>query len=188
MPGQSKAKIIKISIFITTAIFCFLLFLNPVYGIEVDYPDYIGYVNDFAGILDNASASDLEALITSIEKNTGAEIAVVTVDTLQGITIEEYAVELFDMWGIGKAEEDNGLLILVAIQADQLFLQRRPKEDALGKFADFHVGLGATTAILGIHYDHPQLNIAILTPRANGCTLPLKRKIRHRSRDVEIPN
>ena len=82
---------------------------------DVDYPDYVGYVNDFAGILDNASASDLEALITSIEKNTGAEIAVVTIDTLEGITIEEYAVVLFEKWGIGKADEDNGLLILVAL-------------------------------------------------------------------------
>jgi uncharacterized protein len=114
MPGYITARNAKISVFFLIPFCCLLFFLSPIQAQDVKYPDYIGYVNDFAGILDNASASDLEALITSIEKDTGAEIAVVTVDTLQGITIEEYAVELFEKWGIGKAEEDNGLLILVA--------------------------------------------------------------------------
>jgi len=92
-----------------------MFFAAPIHGQDVDYPDYIGYVNDFAEILDSASRHDLESLITGIEKNTGAEIAVVTIDTLEGITIEEYAVELFEKWGIGKADEDNGLLILVSL-------------------------------------------------------------------------
>jgi len=115
MPGQNSKKSIKILIF-AAVLCCLLLFSAPIYALEVDYPDYVGYVNDFAGILDSASASDLEAIITGIEKDTGAEIAVVTVDSLQGITIEEYAVELFEKWGIGKADEDNGLLILVALE------------------------------------------------------------------------
>ena len=112
MPGHTAARIAKISAFILTVFCCLLFFLSPVYALEVDYPDYVGYVNDFAGILDNASASDLEALITSIEKNTGAEIAVVTIDTLEGITIEEYAVVLFEKWGIGKAERIMAFLSL----------------------------------------------------------------------------
>jgi len=123
MPEHSKAKVIKISIFIGTVFCCVLLFFSPIYGVEIDYPNYTGYVNDFAGILDNAYKSDLEALIASIEQNTGAEIVIVTVDTIEGITIEEYAVELFEMWGIGKADEDNGLLIVVALMERQVRIE-----------------------------------------------------------------
>jgi len=123
MPVPARAISIKSAIFTCAAVLFLLLSLSPIHGMDIDYPDYTGYVNDFAGILDNASASDLEALITGIEQDTGAEIAVVTIDTLEGITIEEYAVQLFEQWGIGKADEDNGLLILVALAERQVRIE-----------------------------------------------------------------
>ncbi len=123
MSRNLTPKTAKISVFFITFFCCLLLSISPIQAVDVDYPDYIGYVNDFAGILDDASASDLEALIAGIERNTGAEIAVVTIDTLEGITIEEYAVVLFELWGIGKAEEDNGLLILVALMERQVRIE-----------------------------------------------------------------
>ena len=46
-----------------------------------------------------------------------------TVENLQGITIEEYAVELFEKWGIGKKDEDNGLLILVAVEEREVRIE-----------------------------------------------------------------
>lgn len=115
MPGSVSRKILKISVFLFALLFCISFSIAPIYGQDVDYPDYTGYVNDFAEILDSTSRHDLESLITGIEKSTGVEIAVVTIDTLEGITIEEYAVELFEKWGIGKADEDNGLLMLVSL-------------------------------------------------------------------------
>jgi len=123
MSRNLTPKTAKISVFFITFFCCLLLSISPIQAVDVDYPDYIGYVNDFAGILDDASSSDLEALIAGIERNTGAEIAVVTIDTLEGITIEEYAVVLFELWGIGKAEEDNGLLILVALMERQVRIE-----------------------------------------------------------------
>jgi len=115
MSGSVSRKILKISVFLFVLSFCISFFAAPMHGQDVDYPDYTGYVNDFAEILDSASRHDLESLVTGIEKSTGAEIAIVTIDSLEGITIEEYAVELFEKWGIGKADEDNGLLILVSL-------------------------------------------------------------------------
>lgn len=106
---------VKILVFFLVIIFGFLCYLNPVFAEDPEYPDYTGYVNDFAELMDPASRSDLEALIAGVERGTGAEIAVATIDSLEGITIEEYAVELFEQWGIGKADEDNGILILVAL-------------------------------------------------------------------------
>ncbi len=115
MSTKARAKIAKTAVFLMVLGISFICFLSPVHAQDIDYPDYVGYVNDFAGLMDAASTSDLETLIDGVEKGTGAEITVVTIDSLEGITIEEYAVDLFEYWGIGKADEDNGILILVAL-------------------------------------------------------------------------
>lgn len=72
------------------------------------------YVNDFAGILDPAAVSELTQAIVRVEQKTSAEIAVVTVPSLDGRSVEDYAEELFQSWGIGKKDKDNGVLVLVA--------------------------------------------------------------------------
>src|SRR6185503_6697900 len=74
----------------------------------------MGFVNDFANVLDVKTRADLQALIEQVEKKTTCEIAVVTVPSLQGLTVEDYASELFKKWGIGKKGKDNGVLLLVA--------------------------------------------------------------------------
>ncbi|OGP54220.1 MAG: hypothetical protein A2Y65_06000 [Deltaproteobacteria bacterium RBG_13_52_11] len=73
-----------------------------------------GWVSDFAGILSDNTKTQINDLFTSIEKSTGAEIAVVTIPSLEGMSVEEYAVKLFNAWGIGKKGKDNGVLLLVA--------------------------------------------------------------------------
>jgi uncharacterized protein len=113
----------KLIIFFISAIFCILIFPNFIYPDEIDYPDYIGYVNDFASILDASAESELGNMITDLEQDTSAEIAVVTIENLQGITIEEYAVVLFEKWGIGKQDLDNGLLFLVAVEEREIRIE-----------------------------------------------------------------
>lgn len=73
-----------------------------------------GHIHDFAGILDIANETELHSLATQVEQKTSAEIAVVTVASLDGMSVEEYAVKLFNQWGIGKKGKDNGVLVLVA--------------------------------------------------------------------------
>lgn len=73
-----------------------------------------GYVNDFAGILHKTQAIELH--ITAYHKKTGTEIAVVTVQSLEGLSVEEYANQLFREWGIGQKQKNNGLLILIAVK------------------------------------------------------------------------
>ncbi|MBX4209173.1 TPM domain-containing protein [Candidatus Parcubacteria bacterium] len=73
-----------------------------------------GFVNDFAAILPPADRAALEAKLSAFEKETGAEIVVATVPSLGGDAIEDFAVRLFQEWGIGKKKTDNGLLLLVA--------------------------------------------------------------------------
>lgn len=78
------------------------------------FPTPTGYVNDFASVLDEAAEAYLETFLHTLERETSAEIVVVTVTSLEGMTIEEYANRLFADWGIGQAQQDNGVLMLVA--------------------------------------------------------------------------
>src|SRR4051812_23608099 len=72
-----------------------------------------GYVTDSAGVVSGSIVTRLEALCTEVEAKTGAQIAVVTVRSLDGRPIEDYAVELFKHLGVGK-KDNRGVLLLVA--------------------------------------------------------------------------
>lgn len=92
----------------------FLLFLlvSPIHALEFHKPT--GFVNDFAQVLSSETRESVESDLVSFEKETTVEIAVVTVKSLEGTTIEDYAARLFEDWKIGKKEKDNGILLLVA--------------------------------------------------------------------------
>ncbi len=77
-------------------------------------PTPSGAVNDFAGVLTPDEERALTALVQEVEDATTAEIAVATVTSLDGMAVEEYATRLFEAWGVGQAEKDNGVLIVVA--------------------------------------------------------------------------
>ena len=75
-----------------------------------------GYVNDFAHVISARSAAELEAYCGNVERATGAQFAIVTVDSLDEEPIEDVAVRLFSQWGIGKKGTNEGLLVLLAIK------------------------------------------------------------------------
>jgi uncharacterized protein len=79
-------------------------------------PDPIGKVNDFAGVLETSQRAALESQLEALGRETSAEVALVTIPTLDGRSVEEYATALFNQWGIGKQGRDNGVLVLVAVQ------------------------------------------------------------------------
>jgi len=74
-----------------------------------------GFVNDYAHVLNADSKSRLTAICTELEKANGAELAIVTVKTTGGISIENFAQDLFESWGIGKETSNNGVLVLIAV-------------------------------------------------------------------------
>jgi uncharacterized protein len=81
--------------------------------VTVDLNTQTKPVNDFAGIFKPREVKKITGLIMRLEKETGAEISVVSTDSLEGKTIEEYSNELFNEWGIGKEDRHNGLLFLI---------------------------------------------------------------------------
>jgi uncharacterized protein len=79
-------------------------------------PAPTGYVSDFAGVLSPSTKYNLENLCTQVDRQAHAQIAVVTIKTLDNDqSIEEFATELEDKWKVGPKGTDRGLLMVVVL-------------------------------------------------------------------------
>src|SRR5580693_10440519 len=94
--------------FVTAVVFslAFLLRAEPISQLKPT-----DYVNDFAHVLDQNTIAQLDNICQQIDEKAHAQIAVVTVKSLDGSDIESYAVALFKQWGIGSKATDHGVLI-----------------------------------------------------------------------------
>lgn len=82
---------------------------------QEEMPAYQGFVNDYANLLSSTSKSMLEAKLAKLEKDTTAEVAVLTINTIEGNNIDGYANKLFNKWGLGKKDKNNGVLFLIVL-------------------------------------------------------------------------
>src|SRR3989344_5277330 len=95
-------------------VFCYLFFIiTPVFA-YTSPGSPSGFVNDFAQMMSAGARAQLEQKLVQLEKDSTNEISVVTINNLDGDTIENFAVKLFQEWGIGKTKNDNGILLLIA--------------------------------------------------------------------------
>jgi uncharacterized protein len=76
----------------------------------------LNYVNDFAHAISDGTAAQLNSICLQIDQRANAQMAVVTINTLDGRDVEGYAVDLFKQWGIGDRKTNRGVLILVAVE------------------------------------------------------------------------
>ena len=81
-----------------------------------EVPALAGRVNDLANIVPGPVRQRIEAKLAELERRTGAQVAVLTVDTLAGDSIEDYAVRVFQAWKLGRKGVDDGVLFVVAQQ------------------------------------------------------------------------
>jgi uncharacterized protein len=72
----------------------------------------LGYVSDFANALSPTTRTQLNALCTEVDQKTHAQIAVVTVQSLNGMQPEDYALQLATKWGVGPKQSNRGVMIL----------------------------------------------------------------------------
>lgn len=82
----------------------------------LDIPPYKSAVNDLAGLLSSSEENRLESRIRTYRDSTGIEIGILTVESLEGAAIEEFAHDVFRAWGVGDTAKDNGVLFVVAWQ------------------------------------------------------------------------
>jgi uncharacterized protein len=85
-------------------------------------PEPAVYVNDLANIFQDQQRLELETMLVDYYDSTSTQIVVVTINSLEGMDASQYATELGEKWGVGKASKDNGVLFLVAPQDRKMFI------------------------------------------------------------------
>ncbi len=108
------------SVLSSFAILILLLFFTvipaaPVHAEQWQKLNVQGYVNDFAGVLDPATVEGLTRLCTEVDQKARAQLAVVTIKSLEGDTVEDFANNLFKKWGVGYKGTDRGVMVLLAV-------------------------------------------------------------------------
>jgi uncharacterized protein len=87
-------------------------FVAPAENIKDIHP--AGYVTDLAHVIHADTQASLEALCLEVQQKTGAQMAIVTVRSLEGETVEQYGNDLYTQLGVGGKKENRGVLLLVA--------------------------------------------------------------------------
>ena len=87
-------------------------------------PAAVGWVNDFEGLYDRPQEDSLESILEHFERQTTIEIAIVTVDSnmVAQDKFDDFAYRLLKIWGIGKIDKSNGIVICICKDYRKLFI------------------------------------------------------------------
>ncbi len=106
---DSKKRLVLFTIAI------FSLFVSPISAFAtVDIPVPKMHVSDRAEIIDNQTEKRLNAFLSELETKTGAQMIVLTVKTTGGVPVEQFPIDIANNWKLGKFEQDNGILMVIA--------------------------------------------------------------------------
>ena len=100
---------------VRSAVVCWasgLVLVGP--ALARDVPFLAGRINDTAHIVPDDVAARLEEKLRKVEESTGAQVAVLTIDSLDGEPLEDYSMRVAETWKLGQKGKDNGVLFLVA--------------------------------------------------------------------------
>jgi len=84
------------------------------FALALDVPPLRGRINDYATLIPADKARDLEERLARFEAETGHQIAVLTIPSLKGDSLEDFSIRVAEGWKIGKKGFDNGAILLVA--------------------------------------------------------------------------
>ncbi|MBM4262188.1 MAG: YgcG family protein [Deltaproteobacteria bacterium] len=102
--------------------FLFLV-LAAAWAHALDVPALRGRVNDYAGVMSAGQVQSLESQLAQLERDTGHQVAVLTVPTLDGEDIEGFSIRVAENWKIGRKGFDNGAILVVAVKDRRLRLE-----------------------------------------------------------------
>ncbi|MBF0440876.1 MAG: TPM domain-containing protein [Oligoflexales bacterium] len=95
---------------------CCLVFNEPsVFGVT-SVPELVGPVVDTADVLSEKTRVYLDQQLRELKKNTGTQIAVLTVKKLENETIEQYSIRVAEKWKLGDASSDRGVILLLSVE------------------------------------------------------------------------
>jgi uncharacterized protein len=99
---------------------CFFLSVDAVPLDQMPAPQ--GYVTDLDGALDDSQRAGLESQLSAIEDASTVEIAMVLIDSTDGMPIAQFATNLGNRWRVGKRDTFNGIVVLVAVDDREYFI------------------------------------------------------------------
>lgn len=107
------------------AFLCFLLMLPAALVFAIEFPKLSEdiYIQDIAGILSDEQEEEIRQWGAGLEDATTAQIAVMAISSLEGEPIENYANEAFRHYGIGAEESNNGVLVLLAMEDREIYIE-----------------------------------------------------------------
>ncbi len=100
-----------------------LLLLPVVHACALDVPAYDSPLMDLAGLLDGQEKQEIIQRIIDYRDSTANEIGILIIPSLEGDNLEDFANRVFNKWGIGGKERDNGVLLLIALADRKIRLE-----------------------------------------------------------------
>ena len=116
---MARKSVLRFAIALTAIFVSVFAVAEPVKSL----PKPTDYVSDFAHVLSPQAKLRLNLLCGQVDHQAHAQIAVVTIHTLEDEPIQQYAVELEDAWGVGGKKSDRGVLILFAVNDRKRFIE-----------------------------------------------------------------
>jgi uncharacterized protein len=125
VPRTVHFRIANPKLLVLTCSFVIALFLLAASAAHAQIPTEKpkGYVSDFAGVISAPARQRMEALSTELDQKAHAQLAIITVKSLEGRPVEDFTIDLATKWGIGtKAKKagdsaaDRGVLLFLAIE------------------------------------------------------------------------
>lgn len=98
-----------------------LVFFTMAYAVEV--PPLKGYVNDYANMMSPAIRTKLTHELKEFERTDSTQIVILTIPSLEGLTIEDYSIQVAEAWKIGQKGRDNGIIFMVANQERKIRIE-----------------------------------------------------------------
>jgi len=80
----------------------------------LDVPPYKGRVNDLANMMNSSTEQALEAQLAELEKTDSTQVAILTIPSLEGDSMEDFSIRVADAWKVGQKNSDNGVILLVS--------------------------------------------------------------------------
>ncbi|MDD2735885.1 MAG: TPM domain-containing protein [Desulfuromonadaceae bacterium] len=105
--------------------FCIIvmMLLLPHLACALEVPQLRGRVNDYANMLSPGASQRLEQTLADFERSDSTQIVVLTINSLEGESLEEYAIKVAEAWKIGRTKLDNGAILLIAKQERKIRIE-----------------------------------------------------------------
>ena len=103
--------------------FIVLFFVLAVSVFSLSVPPMQGAVNDWAGILSASEKNELETFLNATNDQTSVQVAVLTLPSLEGESLEAFSMKVSEAWKLGQKGKDNGVLLLVSMEEKKIRIE-----------------------------------------------------------------